>query len=121
MVYQYRGAMPVALEDSLEREIELIRECEQKAWDAAEAARAEAARIAKENAKLRAQLSDQWRRKRNAQARARRLRAALAAAPKPEPIPENPTTYGGAEGLKAACEEVARFERRKRNERKQAA
>jgi hypothetical protein len=114
--YQYKGALTVDVEESHERRIQLLEEAEQRAWDAAEAAREEAARVARENAKLRAQLSDQWRRKRNAQARARRLRDALAARPKPEPKPELPTTFGGREGLEAACREVAAYERRKRHE-----
>jgi dsDNA-specific endonuclease/ATPase MutS2 len=124
MAYQYKGALPVEVETSLERELELIREAEQKAWDAAEAARKEAARVARENQALRQQLSDQWRRKRNAQARARRLRDKLAegrkAQPKPEPADTLPSSFGGREGLEAACREVARFEARRRQERKAA-
>lgn len=118
--YQYKGALTVDAEESHERRIQLLEEAEQRAWDAAEAARKEAARVARENAKLRAQLSDQWRRKRNAQARARRLRDALAARPKPEPVPVMPTSFGGREGLEAACREVARFEARRRQERRAA-
>ena len=120
MSYQYKGNVSLKVEDVYERRIQVVEEAEQKAWEAAEAARKEAARVARENAKLRAQLADQWRRKRNAQARARRLRDALAATPKPEPKPEPLTTYGGREGLLAACQEVALYEKRRRQERKAA-
>lgn len=115
-MYQYRGAVTLEVEEGFERQMKLLREAEERSWDAAEQARAEAERLNRENAKLRAQLSDQWRRKRNAQAKARRLRAALAEAPKPEPTPEPMTTYGGREGLEAAAREVARFEKRRRQE-----
>ena len=116
MVYQYKGAVTLEVEEGFERQMELLREAEQRSWDAAEKARAEANNLSRENAKLRAQLSDQWRRKRNAQARARRLRAALAKAPKPELVLEPLTSYGGREGLEAACREVARYEKRRRME-----
>jgi hypothetical protein len=119
-MYQYKGALTVDVEDSHEREMEALRVAEQRAWDAAEAARKEAAKVASENAKLRAQLSDQWRRKRNAQAKARRLREQLKAAPKPDPVPDMSTMFGGREGLEAACQEVARFEARRRQERRAA-
>ena len=121
MAYQYKGAVTVDVEDSHEREMELLRMAEQRSWDAAEEARQEARRIARQNASLREQLAEVRRQKKNAQTKARRLREKLAAVPqaKPEPVAE-PTIYGGPQGLLAAAAEVARFERRKRQERKAA-
>lgn len=121
MTYQYSGSLTLEVEDSLERQMELLRMAEQRSWDAAEEARREARRIARQNASLRDQLADQRRKKRNAQTLARRLREKLDAAPKPAPAPETPVTaFGGREGLEAAAREVAEHSRRKRQERRAA-
>lgn len=122
MTYQYGGTLTLDVEDSHERQLELLRLAEQRSWDAAEEARQEARRIARQNVALRDQLADQRRKKRNAQTQARRLRERLAEVRQniPEPAPDPTTIHGGREGLLAAAAEVARYEARKRQERKAA-
>lgn len=114
VAYQYRGALTVDVEESHGRELELLRMAEQRSWDAAEEARQEARRIARNNEALRNQLSELRRQKKNAQTKVRRLREKLASVPKPEPKVEVLTTYGGREGLLAAAKEVSDYGRRKR-------
>jgi hypothetical protein len=120
MTYKYSGPLTVDVEDSHERQIELLRMAEQRSWDAAEEARQEARRIARQNEALRNQMAELRRQKKNAQTQARRLRTKIATVPKPEPIISLPTVFGGRQGLLAAAAEVARFEARRRQERKAA-
>jgi uncharacterized protein YlxW (UPF0749 family) len=122
MVYQYRGLVTKEYEDEYKIRIEFLEASEQRAWEASQAAQQKAAELAAEKKKLQQAVQDTRKAKRNVQARLRRstkenssLRVRVE-----DLTPAGNTSFGGREGLEAACQEVARFEARRRQERRAA-